>query len=224
MRIWRLIVFLLVVSTHAPRTGRGLDVTLKTADALGFNPRAPYGARRAVRCGSGAGIRFQPTRPVRGAASTPDLTPAELSFNPRAPYGARRVQVGGVTNANAFQPTRPVRGAAPPLKPSVVYGRFQPTRPVRGAARKLRGAKILQRQVSTHAPRTGRGPRFQEFFSRLDRVSTHAPRTGRGGDTFSKAVKVCPFQPTRPVRGAACGEGRGCLESRQKRKISFRLF
>ncbi len=80
-----------------------------------FNPRAPYGARRAPAAGWAGtatisihaphtgrdddaaeaaleGQLFQSTRPIRGATTDTGQTPPAVGhFNPRAPYGARHV-------------------------------------------------------------------------------------------------------------------------------------
>ncbi len=58
-----------VVSIHAPRVGRDWNVSYFKCAGLGFNPRAPRGARRRNN-------RRRPHRPC---------------FNPRAPRGARRI-------------------------------------------------------------------------------------------------------------------------------------
>ena len=78
------------VSTHAPRTGRGGRWGDGNSYATGFNPRAPYGARLRGQDPHSSGWLFQPTRPVRGAAKPVVRTEIE----------------------DMFQPTRPVRGAA----------------------------------------------------------------------------------------------------------------
>ena len=78
------------ISTHAPHTGRDLHNARNTFFLENFNPRAPYGARRAARQG---GIKHV------------------SNFNPRAPYGARLRKVRRIYLTNGFQPTRPIRGA-----------------------------------------------------------------------------------------------------------------
>ena len=150
-----------------------------------FNPRAPYGARRAgagdvpapagisihaphtgrdslAHCSSSRNATFQSTRPIRGATRTADLSPQDaLNFNPRAPYGARRC-IG-------------------------IFGRllskFQSTRPIRGATI-LCGVGLFVCGISIHAPHTGR-----------DTAGSAAPD------------RPCPFQSTRPIRGATIPSG-----------------
>ena len=101
------------VSIHAPRVGRDTKATTETAVQIGFNPRAPCGARPACRTAPTWGARFQSTRPVWGATCVGDETPEGVifqstrpvwgatfyvliwsyrrpNFNPRAPCGARQ--------------------------------------------------------------------------------------------------------------------------------------
>ena len=124
-------------------------------------------------------MRFQSTRPVRGA--TPSTRPAAFfrrCFNPRAPYGARPQHAIFSQRHTLFQSTRPVRGAT-----------FHLDLRQRGE------------MVSIHAPRTGRDDGHVAARIR-DLVSIHAPRTGR--DDLDDAVywRNPMFQSTRPVRGA----------------------
>ena len=55
------------VSIHAPRAGRDVELSCTYPPLDGFNPRAPCGARPLRRCGEVGPLRFQSTRPVRGA-------------------------------------------------------------------------------------------------------------------------------------------------------------
>ena len=101
------------ISIHAPRAGR--DIVRRTArhPKNDFNPRAPCGARPVFANIGEQAIKFQSTRPVRGATAASECvgmreqisihapragrdrcrlhtqTPAPY-FNPRAPCGARR--------------------------------------------------------------------------------------------------------------------------------------
>ena len=101
------------VSIHAPRTGRDHRHVDPDGGEPSFNPRAPHGARQRTNTIEIGPIRFQSTRPARGAtrgggspghrravsihaprtgrdlcATSPTST--VRSFNPRAPHGARR--------------------------------------------------------------------------------------------------------------------------------------
>ena len=120
-----------------------------------FNPRAPYGgaARNRLartsprgfnpRARTGRGlflfrvaVRFVASNPrLHGAANNERGTEmSKQGFNPRAPYGARPRLDGNIVRGRAFQPPRPVGGAA-----------------------LFKVANGGWTQVSTHAPRTGRG-------------------------------------------------------------------
>ena len=58
------------ISTHAPRAGRDLFLGILRRRARDFNPRAPCGARPVSADDERNEIKFQPTRPVRGATLT----------------------------------------------------------------------------------------------------------------------------------------------------------
>ena len=78
------------VSIHAPRAGRDVVYRPVGVTKESFNPRAPRGARPASSGCSLVHIRFQSTRPARGATSR--HIPHQRGwqrFNPRAPRGAR---------------------------------------------------------------------------------------------------------------------------------------
>ena len=80
-----------LVSIHAPRTGRdGLSSRRARRCPCRFNPRAPHGARQVGDASWTGNMRFQSTRPARGA--TLDVWTQFIGttcFNPRAPHGAR---------------------------------------------------------------------------------------------------------------------------------------
>ncbi len=139
------------VSTHAPREGRDESYRTTIGPTLGFNPRAPRGARPARPCGRPRGCWFQPTRPARGA--TRDVLGArhESEVSTHAPregrdgYSKREVRgskisthapLWGATAKSQtssrrclFQPTRPY-GARRPKRPAAMTNwEFQPTRP-----------------------------------------------------------------------------------------------
>ena len=57
------------VSIHAPRAGRDRAYLVGDNLCVGFNPRAPCGARQPFAFAAGVFGWFQSTRPVRGATS-----------------------------------------------------------------------------------------------------------------------------------------------------------
>ena len=148
-------------------------------------------------------LRFQSTRPMRGA-TTRQTMPGRRPwhFNPRAPCGARRIflrggrllqrisihaphagrdvdRAGSAASRQGFQSTRPMRGATRcGLKGVRTCHLFQSTRPMRGATQD----RILD-------PRGGG-------------ISIHAPHAGRDRDIWAGAEVGTEFQSTRPMRGA----------------------
>ena len=122
-----------------------------------FNPRAPYGARPAGCSCCGSTIRFQPTRPIRGATTILLKLPPPSTISTHAPHTGRDIRTARnvdkipVISTHAphtgrdclyradgssqyhFNPRAPY-GARPTVYPnSVSWSIFQPTRPIRGA-------------------------------------------------------------------------------------------
>ena len=124
------------ISIHAPRAGRDAHSGQQHSPLIRFQSTRPVrGATRSYNKYKDA-LGFQSTRPVRGATTAArGNKPRAYNFNPRAPCGARPIQIPLDTEPQVFQSTRPVRGAT-----IVPAGRgqqvtFQSTRPVRGATR-----------------------------------------------------------------------------------------
>ena len=153
-------VFLLWISTHAPRAGSDERADVQAGQDQYFNPRSPCGERRWLKSSI-------PSRP---------------NFNPRSPCGERREPGVSDIQQSQFQPTLPVRGAtstrmdahrwktisthAPragsdpsPARRCRSSAAFQPTLPVRGATGMPRSS-YLGFGISTHAPRAGSDGRF----------------------------------------------------------------
>ena len=122
------------ISIHAPRGGSDTAVHIVLNRINYFNPRSPWGERRAAIKSDLKILQFQSTLPVGGAtplfdAQKRDLTfqstlpvggatvvyiiPRFLSlyFNPRSPWGERRVVFIFVVSISLFQSTLPVGGA-----------------------------------------------------------------------------------------------------------------
>ena len=109
---------------------------------------------------SGSWVRFQSTRPIRGATpGCPVSRYANHNFNPRAPYGARR---------------------SAPSPGSSRSTNFNPRAPYGARRSRLPRARHLQ-TISIHAPHTGRDHRLFRG-RRRDLISIHAPHTGRDPD------------------------------------------
>ena len=189
---------------------------------MGFNPRAPCGARRRKRCRLTRSSRFNPRAPCGARPSAARPPCRRRRFNPRAPCGAQLILFTSKSIISMFQSTRPVRGATAAQEEARKALEFQSTRPVRGATmvrgrppaclpfqstRPVRGATVLHLRheilavVSIHAPRAGRDPIAGNSVPRRYRFNPRAPCGARLG-LLAVAIAAKKFQSTRPVRGA----------------------
>ena len=122
------------VSIHAPHAGRDPCRDNTVRSEIGFNPRAPCGARHSICLYSRCSTGFNPRAPC-GARPSPLIRPSPcwrvsihaphagrdlhtycrvcdlIRFNPRAPCGARPKRARAHLRALSFQSTRPMRGA-----------------------------------------------------------------------------------------------------------------
>ena len=123
--------------------------------------------------------KFQSTRPIRGATV-------------QRRRSARDAQ---------FQSTRPIRGATgDAFRDRVARKRFQSTRPIRGATIQVSNALHVS-PISIHAPHTGRD---RTDSGRTYRCADFNPRAPYGArrNCLRTWNCLCPFQSTRPIRGA----------------------
>jgi len=190
---------------------------------LGFNPRAPRGARRKVAALGEGLFEFQSTRPARGATSATRLRgrpwpvtihapragrdaaettclSASASFNPRAPRGAR--QMLGYSDPRPIKVSIHAPRAGRDLGSFMgrgLLGCFNPRAP-RGARHARNPEGWRRRHVSIHAPRAGRD--LGSFMGRglLGCFNPRAPRGARL-ERASHGRKVRGFNPRAP-RGA----------------------
>ena len=168
------------ISTHAPLAGRDY-MSGNLADALSISTHAPLAGRDRRRWYTiPKSVKFQPTRPLRGATRLClSLINALVNFNPRAPCGARQFM------ARFTFPVLLNFNPRAPCGARLCYPRyrghrspFQPTRPLRGAT-------------------PSRFNIIRRFW-----ISTHAPLAGRDSERVALACATEIFQPTRPLRGA----------------------
>ena len=211
-----------------------------------FNPRAPCGARlstplhqrlpfpisiHAPLAGRdrsvfpfSALIRFQSTRPLRGATldqiaariSTPRISiHAPLAgrdtntciyignttnFNPRAPCGARPVMARSYNQYKPFQSTRPLRGATAVGDAGCVHSRdFNPRAPC--GARRPADRRARPRAISIHAPLAGRDT-VKQHMTRSTGFQSTRPLRGATSLMSVTQPRRPAFQSTRPLRGA----------------------
>ena len=90
-------VDVIMISTHAPRTGSDTGRGRKKISKKSyFNPRSPHGERHGSKCG-------------RSVAAV---------FNPRSPHGERHSRARlNPRLSSPLQPTLPARGATPMVRP-----------------------------------------------------------------------------------------------------------
>ena len=174
------------ISTHAPLAGRDRAPSSPPMVGISFQPTRPLRGATSTPGIEPITRRFQPTRPLRGATKpqAPSSAPPR-NFNPRAPCGARPRSPCRRRRSKAFQPTRPLRGATRRCNSLPQGTRFQPTRPLRGATARALLAADSRHIISTHAPLAGRDL-IAPSLGRRANISTHAPLAGRD----SKSVQI----------------------------------
>ena len=152
-------------------------------------------------------MRFQSTRPIRGATSVSAASSAAARISIHAPHTGRDVSESWQQIIDdLFQSTRPIRGAtgrASAIRSGTIY--FNPRAPY-GARPNEARPRYKYGRISIHAPHTGRD--VTEFFINIKslRISIHAPHTGRDSRLSHIRLTSSIFQSTRPIRGATfCG-------------------
>ena len=122
----------LIISIHAPHTGR--DRTAQRLRVLrgGISIHAPHTGRDALAAGDSAKVfAFQSTRPIRGATLTPRCTRVRFySISIHAPHTGRDLLGEPVQYVSrGFQSTRPIRGATPAFEILSRHRYFNPRAP-----------------------------------------------------------------------------------------------
>ena len=193
------------VSIHAPRVGRDALLFAPAVADIGFNPRAPCGARpplqilerieivvsiHAPRVGRDLAARsprfatsvsIHAPRVGRDAPSHVRHT-CFACFNPRAPCGARPYRAGSRRIHRVFQSTRPVWGAT------------RDTLDVEAVA-----------LVSIHAPRVGRDPHGRTCSDRPHCFNPRAPCGARPSHSSIRGTALC-FNPRAPCGARPIGQ------------------
>ena len=168
------------ISIHAPLAGRDGHARDFCSDGTNFNPRAPCGARRKQRRVALVHVRFQSTRPLRGATSDAALKLWRRSISIHAPLAGRDPLYQAMAPQIAlFQSTRPLRGATRTL-PALACSpaRFQSTRPLRGATSIQYAYQGFAKQFQSTRPL--RGATFGDWKVKdTAPISIHAPLAGR---------------------------------------------
>ena len=121
------------ISIHAPLAGRDGLGSWWGGPGTDFNPRAPCGARPLVVGALTFFIKFQSTRPLRGATFLADIK----------------------TELEEFQSTRPLRGATVSWQTSKRSWRISIHAPLAGRDL-IRPLVLFNFGISIHAPLAGR--------------------------------------------------------------------
>ena len=190
----------LVVSIHAPRAGRDWAKHFENNRSR-VSIHAPRAGRDKTGSDYLSGMRFQSTRPARGATSPGSRMGSDLyGFNPRAPRGARLGIAGCTMRLIVFQSTRPARGATNNALQTEI-GRYVSIHAPRAGRDNTSGRSPRTRRCFN--PRAPRGARRAGLVARRIGYEFQSTRPARGA-TPSKFVYVpyCAFQSTRPARGA----------------------
>ena len=146
-----------------------------------FNPRAPYGARPSKDTTGKIQIKFQSTRPIRGATlRNKSLSYGAKNFNPRAPYGARPSAVSRLS----------------PVSRISIHA------PHTGRDRKTAQKITDMRRISIHAPHTGRDSVSGLMYTDSGTFQSTRPIRGATPTTTREMPRTSGFQSTRPIRGA----------------------
>jgi len=221
------------VSIHAPRAGRDARSWAAGGRADCFNPRAPRGARLEKSSEIHQRLRFQSTRPARGATSARIVHFQVEVVSIHAPRAGRDTWNELVAYQAKFQSTRPARGATCATLFAIRRLQFQSTRPARGAtqraldgcfsflfqstrpARGATGRRVDRRGTQRFNPRAPRGARRSFSYSLCTGIGFQSTRPARGATSGkSCALSQWVFQSTRPARGATqARSGQGAMAS-----------
>ena len=170
-------ILIRVISIHAPRGGSDTSPRRRGYGQPHFNPRSPWGERRACAAGPARAKKFQSTLPVGGATSrmlqsiaylvisihaprggSDGSMPANIcctrNINPRSPWGERQGRAFSFLNCSYFNPRSPWGERLRIAGPERSCRQFQSTLPVGGATGRCL-IQDKQQRISIHAPRGG---------------------------------------------------------------------
>ena len=219
------------ISTHAPLAGRDAIAAKRPTYRADFNPRAPCGARLCHKFHIFPTIRFQPTRPLRGATLYKLIDTESNKFQPTRPLRGATKKLDSLTGHGLISTHAPLAGRdagfmhrlsafdisthAPlagrdyiPIENSDLSIGFQPTRPLRGATNQTEYKHDYQ-GISTHAPLAGRDSNERGNNAKRRNISTHAPLAGRDGSGAEEETLVLRISTHAPLAGRD-GQNRLC--------------
>ena len=188
-----------------------------------FNPRAPCGARRAVRNDLKTHLHISTHAPLAGRDQYKQISQARTEnisthaplagrdqqqrarlrgsphFNPRAPCGARRYTIPKSLDGVAISTHAPIIR-------EFRQRHFNPRAPC-GARPGWPDDRYDHINFNPRAP-CGARPKPAKVRHLAMDISTHAPLAGRDRMFLSQTFHKKLFQPTRPLRGATFITGR----------------
>ena len=166
---------LTLISIHAPRVGRDYADNTRLSTSSDFNPRAPCGARQAIRAVYVRSVLISIHAPRVGRDTVGVLFRNREWISIHAPRVGRDQRVSQYcAGVNAFQSTRPVWGA------TIAEGDHK-----------------NHFAISIHAPRVGRDLEFLPKSAEV-RISIHAPRVGRDRQQATVQYGKPNFNPRAP--------------------------
>ena len=184
---------------RAPYGARQIQVDRLPVDQADFNPRAPYGARPYMTCLKMPWLRFQSTRPIRGATTARKADIRPLSFQSTRPIRGATAGAGigpAAQDAISIHAPHTGRDSLNFLSISKVC-EFQSTRPIRGATCKGGGATVHGGYFNPRAPYGARLIYIVEVMLVIA-ISIHAPHTGRDHHWARCPHSGCYFNPRAP--------------------------
>ena len=156
------------ISIHAPLAGCDPRSCLRISGTQHFNPRTPYGVRRAPRSACSC-LRH---------------------FNPRTPCGVRRQCSGRLHGHRHFNPRTPC-GVRRPAGSAVIEGIVISIHaPLAGCDLDHDGGKRTSRNISIHAPLAGCDLTSVAGLPEVS-ISIHAPLAGC--DSKNTQIPLCTF-------------------------------
>ena len=147
-------------------------------------------------------LRFQSTRPIRGATYNIVVDGITAEFQSTRPMrGATPRSRRRRPPRKAFQSTRPMRGATVAIShPPHLPADFNPRAPC-GARRPALRRRRRWKHFNPRAPCGARPPTADEIAAAIE-ISIHAPHAGRDPGRHAPPRPLEIFQSTRPMRGA----------------------
>ena len=209
-----------IISIHAPLTGSDTEQPASSRMSIYFNPRSPYGERRALPPGEWPTWTFQSTLPLRGATPKSDMLLSTTIFQSTLPLRGATCGSRKKWTDKVFQSTLPLRGATLgrpvcfltpcDFNPRSPYGErlgavecfddycadFNPRSPY-GERPCTWSFSFKQQIISIHAPLTGSDGQ-PTASAPWAGISIHAPLTGSDGTAIRQTGPDADFNPRSP--------------------------